>query len=195
MVLREKPELKERLIDAAEICFAEKGVAHTSMLDVASQAGVSRTSLYKHYPRIDDVLQAAFIREFDRFELKIGKVLARCAQPEARLLETVIGFAENVPQSSWIGLLVSGPRNKTEEKALRVGRQALDARVRAMLEQPLQDLVKTGRLRDDVEPGLVIEWLRVQVTAFSVLRHPGAHSKRVRRQLISVFLLQSILKM
>ena len=194
MVLREKTELKTRLIDAAEVCFAEKGVAHTSMLDVASQAGVSRTSLYKHYPRIDDVLQAAFIREFDRFELKIGKVLARCERPEDRLLETVIGFAENVPRSSWIGLLVSGPRNKTEEKALRVGRQALDARVRAMLEQPLKDLVKAGRLRDDVEPGLVIEWMRVQVTAFSVLRHPGAHSKAGRRQLISLFLLQSILK-
>ncbi len=195
MVQREKKiDLKDALIDAAEICFEEKGMARTSMLDVAAQAGVSRTSLYKYYPRIDDLLKAAFIREFDRFEVKIGRVLKRCTLPEDRLLETVIGIAENVPHSSWIGSLVSGPRTKTEEKALRLGRQALDARIRVMLQEPLEDLLKSGRLRDDVEQQQIIEWLRILIPAFSAVRTPVALSKAARRELMSNFLMRSIVK-
>lgn len=194
MVLHDKSNLRETLIDCAELCFENKGVAHTSMLDIAEQAGVSRTSLYKYYPRIDDVLKAAFTREFDRFEAKITSLLARLPGPEARLLETVVGIAENVPKSTWIGALVSGPRTRTEEKALRVGRQALDARIQAMLKAPLMDLAKADRLREDVGTEQIVEWLRIQIHAFSVLRHPNPGAIHSRRQLMTEFVLPSVLK-
>ncbi len=193
MVSREKTDLKELLIDAAETCFEKKGVAHTSMLDVAAEAGVSRTSLYKYYPRIDDVLQAAFVREFDRFEVRIVSKLNSCKSAEERLLETIVGIAENVPKSSWIGSLVSGPRTKTEEKALHVGRGALDARIRNLIDEPLKSLFDEGRLRTDVDRKMIIEWTRILVHAFSVVRHPGEYTKKHRRELISAFLMRSIL--
>jgi AcrR family transcriptional regulator len=192
-VQHENSNLKEKLIDAAEICFEKKGVAHTSMLDVAAEAGVSRTSLYKHYPRIDDVLKAAFVREFDRFEENLADKLAHCKNAEERLVETVIGLAENVPKSSWIGSLVSGPRTKTEETALHVGRSALNARIRSLIDEPLTALFREGKLRDDVDRRQVIEWTRIQVHAFSVFRHPGGYTKQKRRELISSFLLRAIL--
>lgn len=192
-VQHENSNLKEKLIDAAEACFEKKGVAHTSMLDVAAEAGVSRTSLYKHYPRIDDVLKAAFVREFDRFEENVADKLARCKNAEERLLETVIGIAENVPKSSWIGSFVSGPRTKTEETALHVGRSALDARIRNLIDEPLSALLEQGKLRADVDRKQVVEWTRIQVHAFSVVRHPGGYTKQKRRELISNFLLRAIL--
>jgi AcrR family transcriptional regulator len=192
-VLHENSNLKKKLIDAAEVCFEKKGVAHTSMLDIAEEAGVSRTSLYKYYPRIGDVLKATFVREFDRFEEKLAKKLSRCTTAEERLLETVIGIAENVPKSSWIGSLVSGPRTRTEETALHVGRSALDTRIRDLIEEPLTALFHQGKLRADVDRNQVVEWTRIQVHAFSVVRHPGEHSKKKRRELISNFLLRAIL--
>ena len=193
MASRDKSDLKELLIDAAEICFEKKGVAHTSMLDVAAEAGVSRTSLYKYYPRIDDVLQAAFVREFDRFEDKIVLKLTSCESAEDRLLETIVGISENVPKSSWIGSLVSGPRTKTEEKALHVGRSALDERIRELIDEPLRALFEEGRLRTDVDRKMIIEWTRILVHAFSVVRHPGEYSRKHRRELVSAFLMRSIL--
>ena len=186
-------DLKETLIDAAEICFDRKGVAHTSMLDVATEAGVSRTSLYKYYPRIEDVLQAAFIREFDRFETQISARLKNCRTSESMLLETIAGIAENVPKSTWIGSLVSGPKTRTEEKALHAGRSALDARIRKLIDAPLAALAAEGRLRTDVDQALIVEWLRIQVHAFSVVRHPGRFTKKHRRTLMSEFLLRSVL--
>ena len=193
MASRDKSNLKESLIDAAEICFEKKGIARTSMLDIAAEAGVSRTSLYKYYPRIEDVLQAAFVREFDRFERQIVGKLASCKTAEERLLETIVGIAENVPKSSWIGSLVSGPRTKTEEKALHVGRSALDARIRNLIDEPLKVLAEQGSLRTDVDRKMIVEWTRILVHAFSVVRHPGEYTKKHRRELVSAFLMKSIL--
>ncbi len=190
----EDGRLKSRLIDAAETCFERKGVAHTSMLDIAGEAGVSRTTLYKHYPRIDDVLQAAFLREFDRFEDRIVRSVERATTPQERLLTVLLGLAENVPRSTWISSLVSGPKTKTDEKALTVGRGALDARVRKLIDAPLTELAEQRLLRDDVDRDLVIDWLRVTVQAFSVVRHPGQRSTARNRTLIERFVLRSVLR-
>lgn len=190
---RKKSDLKILLVDAAEVCFEKKGVAHTSMLDVAKEAGVSRTTLYKYYPRIEDILQAAFVREFDRFEDKIRKKLEQCPSAEERLIEIISGIAENVPRSSFINTLVSGPQTNTERKALHVGRAALDERVRNLIDEPLTALAEEGCLRTDVDREMIIEWTRILVQAFSVLRHPGGHSRRHRREFISAFLVRSIL--
>ena len=193
-VPHEQYGLKEKLINAAETCFVENGVAHTSMRDIAGIAGVSRTTLYKYYPRIEDILQAAFLREFDRFELKTKRKLARIRSPQERLEMVVIGLSENIPKSNWITGLVSGPRTKTEEKALAVGRSALDERVEKMISLPLRELAAQKKLRSDVEREHIVEWVRLIVHALSVVRHPDSFSKKQRRTLICKFLMKSVLR-
>lgn len=185
-------DLRERLIDAVERCFEHKGVATTTMLDVAREACVSRTSLYKHFSSMESLLQAAFMREFDHFEVKLAPRLARCDTAEDQLLEVVIGIAENVPKNAAIGSLVKRPRTKTEEQALRVGRDALDHRVKRMIDAPLDQLQAEGRLRVDTPRPLLVEWIRTLVHAFSALRHPQQRSQIERRRLIRAFLLPSI---
>ena len=47
-----------RILNAAFRCFARYGYARTGMTDIAKEAGLSRTALYKHYPRLEDVFRA-----------------------------------------------------------------------------------------------------------------------------------------
>jgi AcrR family transcriptional regulator len=47
-----------RILNAAFRCFARYGYARTSMTDIAQEAGLSRTALYKHYPSLEDVFRA-----------------------------------------------------------------------------------------------------------------------------------------
>ncbi len=134
------------------------------------------------------------MREFDRFEAKIARKLSQTETAEGRLLETVVGIAENIPKSVWINSLFSGPRTNTEDKALNVGHSALDARVREMIDEPLAELARLNLLRDDTDRQLIVDWVRIVVQAISVVRHPGSHTRAQRRQLISTFLLSSVLK-
>lgn len=186
--------MRERLLTAAEACFEENGIGRTSMLDIARSAGVSRTTLYKHFPSIEDVLKATFTREFDRFEKRLRAKLRKCQGPVDRLVETVVGLAENAPKNAGITELVAGPRNRTEEKALSTGRSALDDRVIHLINDPLEELATTNRLRDDVSREYMVEWIRTQVNAFSAIRNPGRYPKKTTRSMIMDFLVYAILK-
>lgn len=48
----------DTLLDGAMEQFARHGFAKTSMSDIASAAGISRTSLYKHFSSKEEVFQA-----------------------------------------------------------------------------------------------------------------------------------------
>lgn len=164
------------------------------MRDIASAAGVSRTTLYKYYPRIEDVLQATFSREFDRFEEKITGTLEKTKTPQDKLKIIVIGLAENEPKGAWIKALVSGYRTQTEDKALAAGRAALDERIEKMIDEPLNELAEKKLLRTDIDRQLVIDWIRILVHALSAVRHPGIYTSKRRKTLVDAFLVKSVLK-
>jgi AcrR family transcriptional regulator len=45
-----RPTNAERILEAAEECFARYGFQKTSMEDIAREAGLSRRSVYRHFP-------------------------------------------------------------------------------------------------------------------------------------------------
>jgi len=57
----------ERLLDAAESCLRRLGVQRASMADVAAEAGMSRGSVYFHFPDRDALVRAVLARAAERF--------------------------------------------------------------------------------------------------------------------------------
>ncbi|WP_323122438.1 TetR family transcriptional regulator [Burkholderia alba] len=67
MVRRTKEEAlatRDRILDAAEHVFFEKGVSHTSLADIAQHAGVTRGAIYWHFANKSDLFDAMFDRVF-----------------------------------------------------------------------------------------------------------------------------------
>ncbi|MFJ4197724.1 TetR family transcriptional regulator [Pseudomonas sp. NPDC089534] len=61
MVRRTKEEAQEtrsRILEAAEHAFYERGVARTTLADIATLAGVTRGAIYWHFSNKADLLQA-----------------------------------------------------------------------------------------------------------------------------------------
>ena len=54
--------VRDRLIDAAEVCLRAKGIRATTVSEVAESAGVSRGWLYRHFPDKVTLLGAAIVR-------------------------------------------------------------------------------------------------------------------------------------
>ncbi len=54
--------VRDRLIDAAEVCMRAKGIRSTTVSEVAEVAGVSRGWLYRHFPDKVSLLGAAIVR-------------------------------------------------------------------------------------------------------------------------------------
>lgn len=59
---QEALETRARIIDAAELCFFQTGVSHTSLANIAKRAGVTRGAIYWHFENKDEVFDAMLLR-------------------------------------------------------------------------------------------------------------------------------------
>jgi AcrR family transcriptional regulator len=72
---------RERILDAAFECAARYGLARTTMGDVASEARLSRQTLYRYFPNKHDLLLAVIIRE----EQQLIETIRRAMAPHPQL--------------------------------------------------------------------------------------------------------------
>jgi TetR/AcrR family acrAB operon transcriptional repressor len=81
MVRRTKEEAQEtrnRILDAAEHVFFEKGVSRTSLCDIARHAGFTRGAIYWHFANKGDLFTAMF----DRVLLPLDELAAASVDPQ-----------------------------------------------------------------------------------------------------------------
>ncbi|MGW0162452.1 TetR/AcrR family transcriptional regulator [Mycobacterium sp. NPDC003323] len=69
--------VRDRLIDAAEVCLRAKGIRATTVSEVAETAGVSRGWLYRHFPDKVTLLGAAIVRLNEVYWSEAHAVLAQ----------------------------------------------------------------------------------------------------------------------
>lgn len=92
------------VVDAALQCFSRSGVAKTTLDDVASEAEVSRATLYRYFPGgRDEVLRVVVETECERFLNRLGAVMGKAEDLEemvvAAVVETARAVAEHAPLS------------------------------------------------------------------------------------------------
>jgi len=76
---RKGPLTAERILDAAESCFAQRGFAGTSLREVADEVGIRIPSLYNHFPNKAALYEAVL----ERGMTPIVEVLTRFTGDEA----------------------------------------------------------------------------------------------------------------
>ena len=59
---RSSAENRAHILDAAEACFAEKGIEATTVADIAEEAGLSRSLVYRHFGGRDEIVVACLDR-------------------------------------------------------------------------------------------------------------------------------------
>ncbi|SEG73886.1 DNA-binding transcriptional regulator, AcrR family [Thermomonospora echinospora] len=87
----ERTELAaERILDAAERVFTERGVGATEMSHIAQAAGCSRATLYRYFDS-RHALQVAYMhRQTHRVVQDIARHLQHLTDPRERLIEAIL---------------------------------------------------------------------------------------------------------
>jgi len=75
--------VRDRLIDAAEVCLRAKGIRSTTVSEVAEVAGVSRGWLYRHFPDKLSLVGAAIVRLNDAYWSEAHAVLEQVDETRA----------------------------------------------------------------------------------------------------------------
>jgi TetR/AcrR family acrAB operon transcriptional repressor len=90
-------ETRNRILDAAERVFFDKGVSRTSLADIAEEAGVTRGAIYWHFANKGDLFTAMF----DRSLLPLDELIAATLDtgepdPLARMRDLFIWCMRNI---------------------------------------------------------------------------------------------------
>ena len=70
----QSPSTAERILDAAEDLFAEKGYSATSLGDVADRVGIRSPSLYNHFKNKEALYEAVLERLLVKFSAPLAEL-------------------------------------------------------------------------------------------------------------------------
>lgn len=73
--------IDDRVLDGARSAFCKKGVANTSVDEIAAQLGVSKHTIYRRYPNKGTLLEAVVERDIREFKQALSSAAARATEP------------------------------------------------------------------------------------------------------------------
>lgn len=181
-------QAREALIDAAESCFAERGLVVT-MADVARRAGVTRAILYRHFEGRDELIIAVAAQVMDRYVARVIDDLMPTDDVSGLITESLVFVTTVVRKDPLLAMLASSAGHGLA--GLLTNSAVLSGKVSGLYEQ-LFDLFRE-RLRAGLEPGDVGRYVLTVALALLMDFIPGSDDPDTVRRYVSTFVLPGIL--
>lgn len=149
-------DFRERLCEAAEQLFAEKGPEAVTMRQLAGALGVSPMTPYRYFKDKDDILAAVRTNGFDRFAEALEAAYARPGDAKAKSAavgEAYMTFAFEHPNTYKLMFDLNQPNEADYPDLVRAGRRAHDT-----MSQYVKGLMDAGMLEGDPEEIGLMFW-------------------------------------
>jgi AcrR family transcriptional regulator len=183
----DRPRTDDPVLDAAAACYLRIGVAKTTAVDIARQAGISRATLYRRYPGHEAIFLAVLTRESEEMAADATAHLAGVEDPSERVLEGMM-FAIGEIRRRPVHAAAFGGDGAAWAASRAIGEDAL-RRIGAAGVRPLLAPAVAEGLLDEAAMGDLVDWiLRVLLSFAAVPGDGGRTSADVRRQLATWFL-------
>lgn len=147
----DKEAKKHEILTAAMRIFAKKGVANTTMSDVAEAAGIGKGTIYEYFKNKDDIFAEAFRHFMDVMENIMAKRLFKLQDPIEKLEEMILGWIESIQSHSFefmeilMDFWAEGVRHK--EKTTVFDLNKIYYEYRAMIVGILEDGISGGSIK------------------------------------------------
>lgn len=183
----------DTILAAAKHCYLAHGISATGMKDVAAQAGLARSTLYRYFPSRDELLVATVKQEMEALNTRIRKQQLKFDTPADLVVEGLILAIKEVPRRPLLRTVFA---SEEDSRARRViwssdvivgfGEELMDHVVR-----PAQE---AGILQDAVGPGILVEWVYRLLLSFLTLPSNWIHNDAQLRATLHALLVPVLLK-
>ncbi len=165
--------VRERIVDAAEGCFARYGVGRTTVEDIAAAAGVSRATVYRSFAGgRDEVILEVLLRDLRRFLDRLaGRLGTERSVPDAIVegIVDAVGFVRGEPRVA--SLPTSEATGHTQAAVVGAAGRVLSLcadRVRPYFDAAQRE----GLLRAEITVEGAVEFLFRITSSLIALPHP-----------------------
>lgn len=188
-------DARERLVDATEICLDRIGVAKATVDDVATQAQVSRATVYRYFRNRDELVLAVMLRELERSYDRSLHEFAATATDATTAAEAIVEAAAyllaTIRGNAKLQLFL-GPGFSTATATVQGASEALFASVGADLRPELLAAQERGVLRSDVTVDDLAEWIVRTIISLLTVPGPRPRTPADDRRLLADFLVPAL---
>lgn len=165
-------DVRERLLEATYKCIARDGLGATSLEDAARAAGVSRATLYRHFPGgREELLSAVITWETMRFFSRLAEAVASAPDLETLLVDGIV-FAHRMIEEHEVLQSILGAEPELLTPQLSVDAPRIMSLVRTFFVGRIGELHgRGGRLQDGLDLEDAAEY--VARMALSFISSPG----------------------
>lgn len=181
------------ILAAARQCYLNDGISQTGMREVASAAGVARSTLYRYYPSRDHVLVAVIKQEMQATNVAIQKKLSRFSEPADVIVEGLLLALREIPRRP---LLKSVFVSDEDARARRVvwNSQLIVSFGEELMDSVIQPALDAGLLRGQVRPEMMIEWVYRVLLSFLTLPSNWSKTDKQLRATLHALLVPVLLR-
>ncbi|GAA1082880.1 TetR/AcrR family transcriptional regulator [Tsukamurella spumae] len=105
-------EASSRIVAAAVDLIGARGT--TSIAEVADALGVIRQTVYRYFPTVDALLQAAAVQSVGAFLDRLAAHVRGIGDPAEAVVEGIVFTLDQVPRAPHLRLMLAGEHSHTE---------------------------------------------------------------------------------
>jgi AcrR family transcriptional regulator len=180
-------EARDRLIDAAEACFSRFGVSKTTLEDIASQAGVSRATVYRYFDGgRDEIILGVVVREAGEFLDALQRRVQRESDLSDAIVEGVLYTIGAVRKNEHLALLFA-PEVAGHTTSVAGASTALFELTTDFLRPIFERARREGQLREGVVAEDAAEFVLRMILSLLSVDGPRRRSDAKQRQFLRTF--------
>lgn len=187
------PDPEAEILRAAKQCYLSDGIARTGMREVASAAGVARSTLYRYFPSRDDVLVATIKLEMEQANNRIGKSLGQYTDPADLIVEGLLMAIRDIPQRPLLKAVFASDEDAVARRIIwnsdiivKFGEELMDRVVQPALDANL--------LQTSVAPEVLVEWVYRVLLSFLTLPSNWIKTEQQLRTTLHALLVPVLLR-
>jgi AcrR family transcriptional regulator len=141
------PSARDRIMDAVLVCVERDGLGNFALEDVATEADLSRATIYRHFAGgRDELVRETVTREVARFWAELATEVAAVADLEGRLVAGLMAANRKVDEHVLLQRLLT-----SEPEQLLPTLFESDSLVQGVVREYLATLISGEPLQDDVD--------------------------------------------
>ena len=183
---RQRSEREQLILNAAEGLLVEKGYSAMSVDEIASHVGISKGTVYLHFPSKEDLLLALIVREFTTYSNHIDAIFASPQMPLEKLA-AIIALSYGNMGSTHITLFATIAQNPELRALLMQKKEAANGH-REKMSQQISEIIDEGKACGQITTALPTS---VIIGLFFSLLTPHAFAHLVEQDTIPFADLQA----
>ena len=187
-------DARNRLVDAAEACFTRFGVAKTTLEDIATEAGVSRATVYRYFEGgRDEIILGVVLREGKEFLAALGRRVQREETLRDAIVEGVLYTVAAVRKNQHLALLFA-PEVAGHTTSIAGASTALYELTQDFLRPIFEQARAAGQLRDGIIAEDAAEFVLRMILSLLSVAGPRTRSQAKEREFLRAYCAGAIVR-